>query len=120
VWRIQTDAMGGLDRATDRALAKIAEALARDGSYEPKTRNGFSIGVVLLREWKHAKRFGMIECFALPLKVLIELVPFFEPDDAVDIFLGVVAVSIDQLRDVAALICRDRVRRRFGLAVSAT
>lgn len=44
--------MGGLDGATERALAKIGEALGRDGSYQPKIRNGFSPGVVLSREWK--------------------------------------------------------------------
>jgi len=51
-WRIQIDAIGGLDNATTRSLTKIAEALARDGSYEPKIRRGFSTGVVLSREWK--------------------------------------------------------------------
>ena len=51
-WQIQSDAIGGLDSATERALAKIGEALRRDGSYEPKIRSGFSPGVVLSREWK--------------------------------------------------------------------
>jgi hypothetical protein len=51
-WRIQIDAIGGLDNATTRSLTKIAEALERDGTYEPKIRKGFSAGVVLSREWK--------------------------------------------------------------------
>lgn len=51
-WQLQSDAMGGLDGATERALTKIGVALGRDGSYKPKIRNGFSPGVVLSREWK--------------------------------------------------------------------
>jgi hypothetical protein len=51
-WQIQSNAAGGLDSGTERALTKIAEALQRNGSYEPKIRGGFSSGVVLSREWK--------------------------------------------------------------------
>jgi len=51
-WQLQSEATGGLDRATERALIKIGQALSRDGSYEPKIRSGFSPGVVLSREWK--------------------------------------------------------------------
>ena len=51
-WQLQSDAVGGLDSATERALIKIGEALQRDGSYQPKIRSGLSPGVVLAREWK--------------------------------------------------------------------
>jgi hypothetical protein len=51
-WRVQTDAIGGLDSATARSLTKIGETLQRDGSYEPKIRCGFSTGMVFSREWK--------------------------------------------------------------------
>jgi hypothetical protein len=51
-WRMQTDAIGGLDSATAGSLTKIGETLQRDGSYEPKIRCGFSTGMVLSREWK--------------------------------------------------------------------
>ncbi|MEI9989013.1 MAG: DUF2924 domain-containing protein [Rhizomicrobium sp.] len=51
-WKLQSDAAGSLDSATERALTKIAEALQRDGSYEPKIRSGFSPGVIFSREWK--------------------------------------------------------------------
>jgi len=51
-WRVQTDALGGLDSATARSLTKIAATLQRNGSYEPKIRSKFSHGVVLSREWK--------------------------------------------------------------------
>lgn len=53
-WQLQSEAAGGLDGATERALIKIGQALSRDGSYEPKIRSGFSPGVVLSREWKGA------------------------------------------------------------------
>lgn len=51
-WRIQTDAIGGLDSATARSLTKIGETLQRDGAYEPKIRCGFSTGMVFARERK--------------------------------------------------------------------
>jgi hypothetical protein len=51
-WQMQSEEIGGLDGATERALIKIGEALQRDGSYETKIRGGFSRGVVLTREWK--------------------------------------------------------------------
>jgi hypothetical protein len=51
-WKIQEDAFGGLDADTRRALDRIAAALERDGSYEPKIRHDISSGVVLTREWK--------------------------------------------------------------------
>jgi hypothetical protein len=51
-WRIQVDAVGGLDAPTERRLAEIGKALERDGDYEPKVRRDFSPGVVLTREWK--------------------------------------------------------------------
>ncbi len=52
VHRLQSDAMGDLDSATERALIKIGEALHRGESYEPKIRGGFSPGVILSREWR--------------------------------------------------------------------
>jgi hypothetical protein len=51
-WNIQEKAFGGLDAETRRTLAKVAAALERDGSYEPKIRRGISPGAVLTREWK--------------------------------------------------------------------
>jgi len=51
-WRMQEEAMGGLDVVTARKLRDIAMALERDGSYEPKVRRDLSSGVVLTREWK--------------------------------------------------------------------
>jgi len=51
-WRIQEEAMGGLDAVTGRKLRDVATALERDGSYEPKVRRELSSGVVLTREWK--------------------------------------------------------------------
>jgi hypothetical protein len=51
-WQFQSNVLGGLDRATERALTKIGEALQRDGSYEPKIRRELSPGAVLTREWK--------------------------------------------------------------------
>ena len=51
-WRIQADAIGGLDAVTERKLRDIAKALERDGSYEPKIRRDLSSGLVLTREWK--------------------------------------------------------------------
>ena len=51
-WQLQSDAIGGLDSATERALIKIGDALRRDGSYEPKIRSAFSPGVIFSREWK--------------------------------------------------------------------
>ncbi len=53
-WRIQADALGGMDSATERRLAEIGKALERDGDYEPKARRDFSPGVALTREWKGA------------------------------------------------------------------
>ena len=52
VWQLQSDAMGGLDSTTERALIKIGDALRSGGSYEPKIRSEFSPGVVLSRECK--------------------------------------------------------------------
>jgi hypothetical protein len=51
-WRLQSDAFGGLDAPTELNLREIANALERDGSYEPKIRRELSPGVVLTREWK--------------------------------------------------------------------
>src|ERR1041385_395623 len=51
-WQLQADALGGLDKATERKLLEVAKALERDGSYEPKIRSDLSPGVVLTREWK--------------------------------------------------------------------
>lgn len=51
-WRIQAEAFGGLDKATERKLRDIAKALERDGTYEPKMRRDLSPGVVVTREWK--------------------------------------------------------------------
>jgi hypothetical protein len=51
-WQLQSDAIGDLDSATERALTKIGDALRQDGSYEPKIRSGFSPGVIFSREWK--------------------------------------------------------------------
>ena len=51
-WRMQEEALGGLDAVTERKLRDIANTLERDGSYEPKVRRELSAGVVLTREWK--------------------------------------------------------------------
>jgi hypothetical protein len=51
-WRMQVDALGGLDAITERKLRDIAKALERDGDYEPKIRRDLSPGIVLTREWK--------------------------------------------------------------------
>lgn len=51
-WRLQVNAIGGLDSETARKLRTIACALEHDGSYEPKIRDDLSPGVVLTREWK--------------------------------------------------------------------
>jgi hypothetical protein len=51
-WRMQEEALGGLDAVTARKLRDIAAALERDGTYEPKVRRDLSSGVVLTREWK--------------------------------------------------------------------
>lgn len=51
-WRTQAEAFGGLDASTELKLREIANALERDGSYEPKIRRDLLPGVVLIREWK--------------------------------------------------------------------
>jgi hypothetical protein len=51
-WQIQAEAFGGLDAASHRHLQQIADALERDGTYEPHTRRDLSPGVVLTRIWK--------------------------------------------------------------------
>ena len=51
-WRMQEEMLGGLDAVTERKLRDIANALERDGSYEPKIRRELSTGVILTREWK--------------------------------------------------------------------
>lgn len=51
-WRIQEEAYGGVDVKTKRQLNHIAEALERDGNYEPQVRKDVATGVVLAREWK--------------------------------------------------------------------
>lgn len=51
-WRLQAAAFGGLDARTQRQLHQIANALERDGSYEPQIRRDVSPGVDLTREWK--------------------------------------------------------------------
>jgi hypothetical protein len=50
--QLQSDAIGGLDKVTERALTKIGDALQRNASYEPKIRSGFPPGVIFSREWK--------------------------------------------------------------------
>lgn len=51
-WRLQAEARGGLDVASERKLREIAVAFDRDGTYEPKLRRDLSPGVVVTREWK--------------------------------------------------------------------
>lgn len=51
-WKLQEDAIGGLDAETRRTLHTIAAALEKDSAYEPKVRRGLTPGVVLTREWK--------------------------------------------------------------------
>jgi Protein of unknown function (DUF2924) len=51
-WKVQANVFGGLDAKTERKLRDIAEALERDGTYEPKIRHDLSPGVELTREWK--------------------------------------------------------------------
>lgn len=51
-WRLQAEVFGGFDAPTELKLREIANALERDGSYEPKIRRELSPGVVLTREWK--------------------------------------------------------------------
>src|ERR1700679_2435732 len=51
-WRLQAEAFGGLDIASERKLREIADTLERTGTYEPKLRRDLSPGVVITREWK--------------------------------------------------------------------
>jgi hypothetical protein len=51
-WQLQADSHGGVDATTARKLRDIANAIERDGAYEPKIRRDLSPGVVLTREWK--------------------------------------------------------------------
>jgi hypothetical protein len=51
-WQIQEETFGGVDANTERTLSRIAAALERDGTYEPKVRRDVSAGVVLTRAWK--------------------------------------------------------------------
>lgn len=51
-WRLQAEAFGGLDVASERKLREIGDALERTGTYEPKQRRDLSPGVVVTREWK--------------------------------------------------------------------
>ena len=51
-WRLQAEAFGGPDVATERKLREIADTLERTGTYEPKLRRDLSPGVVVTREWK--------------------------------------------------------------------
>ena len=51
-WRIQAEAYGGLDAKTERKLAAIAQALDRDGTYQPQITRTLSPGIVVTREWK--------------------------------------------------------------------
>jgi hypothetical protein len=51
-WKIQAGATGGLDASTARKLREIADALERDGTYEPKLTRRMSAGLVVTREWK--------------------------------------------------------------------
>jgi hypothetical protein len=51
-WKIQAEANSGLDASTAGKLHEIADALERDGTYEPKLRRRLPTGVVVTREWK--------------------------------------------------------------------
>ena len=51
-WEIQAAAYGGMEGRAIRKLRSIAEALERDGTYEPKVRHDLTPGVELSREWK--------------------------------------------------------------------
>jgi hypothetical protein len=51
-WQIQAEVHGALDLKTTRTLAAIAQALARDGAYQPQIMRSLSPGVVVTREWK--------------------------------------------------------------------
>jgi hypothetical protein len=51
-WQLQADALGGLDKKTERTLERIADRLEHDSSYEPKVRRDLAAGVELIREWK--------------------------------------------------------------------
>jgi hypothetical protein len=51
-WKIQAETNGGLDASTARKLREIADALERDGAYEPKLTRRLPTGVVVTREWK--------------------------------------------------------------------
>lgn len=51
-WQFQAKAFGELDATSMRQLRQIADALERDGNYEPQIRRDVAPGVVLTREWK--------------------------------------------------------------------
>jgi hypothetical protein len=51
-WKLQGDAIGGLDAETRHTLQTIASALEKDSSYEPKVRHRLTPGLILTREWK--------------------------------------------------------------------
>lgn len=51
-WQIQAEVFGELDATSLRQLRQVADALERDGTYEPQVRRDLSPGVVLTREWK--------------------------------------------------------------------
>ena len=51
-WRLQAEALGGLDVASERKLREIGDALERTGTYRPKLRRDLSPGIVITREWK--------------------------------------------------------------------
>ncbi|HVP83749.1 MAG TPA: DUF2924 domain-containing protein [Rhizomicrobium sp.] len=51
-WQLQARTFGEPDASSARQLRQIADALERDGNYEPQIRRDVSPGVVLTREWK--------------------------------------------------------------------
>jgi len=51
-WRLQAEAFGGLEAASERKLREIGDALERTGTYVPNQRRDLSPGVVVTREWK--------------------------------------------------------------------
>jgi len=51
-WQLQEREFGGLDKTTERILARVSGAIRYGGSYEPGPTLQLSSGVEITREWK--------------------------------------------------------------------
>jgi len=60
-WTIQANACGGLDAWTERRLSEIANALNRNGQYEPRGAKRHNVGTILIREWKGVRHRVTVE-----------------------------------------------------------